>query len=74
MLCSRKQNPVSCNIDLIAAKLIFKIKNNTNDDVTLQFIGVFNDTLQFGRLNPNDFPMTLKKGEMIAKWSLTLTN
>lgn len=50
-------------MDLIASKLIFEIENNTSDDVTIQFIGVFNDILQFGKLNPNAFPMVLKQGE-----------
>lgn len=55
------------NIDLIAAKLIFNIKNNIDDTVTIKFIGVYNNILQFGKLNPNEFPMTIKSGEIRVK-------
>lgn len=56
-----------CHINLIADGLNFEITNNTRDDVVIQFIGVFNDILQFGKLNPNEFPMTLKEGEIEYK-------
>lgn len=67
----RNVEALCCNINLIAAKLIFELKNNTNDDVIVQFIGVFNDILQFGKLNPNEFPITLKKGNNIARIAQT---
>lgn len=55
-----------CNIYLLAARLIFEIRNDTDGDVKIQFIGVFNDTLQFGKLNPNEFPLTIKQGDSIT--------
>ncbi len=54
-----------CNIYLLAARLIFEIRNDTAGDVKIQFIGVFNDTLQFGKLNPSEFPLTIKQGMKI---------
>lgn len=50
----------------MASRLIFEIQNNITDDVKVMFIGVFNDTFQFGKLNPNAFPMVLKQGETWA--------
>lgn len=59
----RSEQTLYCNIDLIAGGLIFELKNNTDQDVTIQFIGVFNDILKFGKLNPNEFPLTILQGE-----------
>lgn len=59
----RNEQTLHCNIDLIAGGLIFELKNNTDQDVTVSFIGVFNNILQFGKLNPNEFPLTILQGE-----------
>ncbi|KAG4073853.1 hypothetical protein HA402_014058 [Bradysia odoriphaga] len=54
---------LNCDIELIASRLIFHIKNNTAEAITVQFIGVFNDIMQFGKLNPSEFPLRIKQGE-----------
>lgn len=61
----RNENaPLSCNMNLIAARLIFELKNNSNDAIVIQFIGVFNHILQFGKLNPSEFPLTIQPGKL----------
>lgn len=62
--CSRNTDEFVCNISLIAARINLELINNTDGDVTIEYIAVFNDILQFARMNPFQFPMTLKKGEM----------
>lgn len=59
----RNEQTLHFNVELIAARLIFEIKNNGKDDVIINCIGVYNDILQFGKLNPNEFPVTIKQGE-----------
>ncbi|KAJ6648786.1 putative helicase mov-10-B.2 [Pseudolycoriella hygida] len=62
----KSEEAIQCIFELVAARIIFNLSNTSNVDVTIQFIGVYNENFQFGRLNLNEFPLFLRSGENIT--------